>query len=77
MTEFPCKIGHKLRSSIRDDLSKGLKWAYNFQKMMAAIPSAMMLFFVGHRITPLLRPWLTMTKRASKPLDRGSPVIRS
>ena len=45
--------------------------------MMAVIPSAVTVFFVGHRITPLLRPWSTMTRRASKPFDRGSPVMRS
>ena len=42
---------------------------------MAAMSSAVTVFFIGHRITPLLRPWSTMTKRSSKPLDRGSPVI--
>ena len=45
--------------------------------MMVAIPSAVTIFFVGHRITPLLRPWSTTTRRVSKPFDRGSPVMRS
>ena len=44
--------------------------------MMAVIPSVVTVFFVGHRITPLLRPWSTMTRRVSKPLDRGNPVMR-
>ena len=41
------------------------------------MPSAVMFFFVGHRITPLVSPWLTMTKRKSKPEEGGRSVIRS
>ena len=37
---------------------------------MVAIPSAVTVFFVGHRITPLLRPWSTTTRRVSKPFDK-------
>ena len=58
-------------------LSKSPKQVYNFQKMMVVMLLAVMFFFVRHRITPLLRPLSTTTKRASKPLDRCSPVIRS
>ena len=34
-------------------------------------------FLVGQRITPLLRPWSTMTKRELKLAETGRSVIRS
>ena len=46
-------------------------------KKSDAILSAMTVFLVGQRITPLLRPWSTTTKRESNPDDRGRSVIRS
>ena len=33
-------------------------------------------FFVGQRITPLVSPWSTTTRRVSKPSERGRSVIR-
>ena len=58
-------------------LLKSPKHVNNFQKMMEATPSAVILDFVGHRITPLLSPWLTTTSKASNPFDSGRPVMRS
>ena len=40
------------------------------------IPSAVMVFLVGQRITPLLRPWSTTTNKESKPLEGGRSVMR-
>ena len=36
-----------------------------------------MVFLVGQRITPLVRPWLTITRSESKSEERGRSVIRS
>ena len=44
--------------------------------MMAATPLAVMVFFVGHRITPLLSPWSTMTSNESKLFEVGRSVMR-
>ena len=41
------------------------------------MPSAVTFFFVGQRITPLVSPWSTTTKRESKPEEEGRSVIRS
>ena len=40
-------------------------------------PLAVMFFFVRHRITPLVSPWSTTTKRESKLAEKGRLVIRS
>ena len=45
-------------------------------KKRVATPSAVMDFLVGQRITPFVRPWLTMTKRESKPEETGRLVTR-
>ena len=39
------------------------------------MPLAVTFFFVGQRITPLVSPWLTTTKRESKPVEEGRLVI--
>ena len=44
--------------------------------MMVATPSVVMVFFVEHRITPLLSPWSTMTNKESKPFEIGRSVMR-
>ena len=44
--------------------------------MIVATPSEVIVFFVGHRITPLLSPWSTMTNKESKPFDIGRSVMR-
>ena len=36
-----------------------------------------MIFLVGHRITPFISPWSTMTNELSKLLDRGRSVMGS
>ena len=42
-----------------------------------AIPAASMVFWQGARITPFIRPWLTMTMTESKPAKGGRSVMRS
>jgi len=39
-------------------------------------PSAETVFLVGQRITPLVSPWSTTTKRELKPDEGGRSVIR-
>ena len=39
-------------------------------------PSAVMVFLVEQRLTPLVSSWLTMTRRESKPAERGKPIMR-
>ena len=58
-------------------LSNNPKRESSFRKTMAAMPSAVTVFLVGHKITPFESPWSTMTRRESKPLERGRSVIRS
>jgi hypothetical protein len=41
------------------------------------MPSDVMVFLQGERITPFISPWSTMTMTESKPLDSGKSVIRS
>ena len=45
--------------------------------MMVATSLVVIVFFVGHRITPLLSPWSTMTNRESKPFEVGRSMMRS
>ena len=45
--------------------------------MIVAIPSTVIVFFVGHRITPFVSPWSTTTKRESNPFKIGRSVIKS
>ena len=42
-----------------------------------AIPSVVTDFLVGQRITPLVSPWSTTTRRESKPKETGRSVMRS
>ena len=49
----------------------------SFLNMIVATPSAEMVFLVGHIITPLLRPWSTMTNKKSNLLELGRSVMRS
>ena len=37
----------------------------------------MIVLLVGHRITPLVSPWSTMTRRESEPPERERLVIKS
>ena len=46
-------------------------------KKREAIPSAVMDFFIGQRITPLVSPWSSTTRRESKPEEMGRSVMRS
>ena len=39
-------------------------------------PSVVIVLLVGQRITPLVSPWLTMTRSESKPAERGRFVMR-
>ena len=41
------------------------------------IPSVVKVLLMGHRITPLVSPWSTTTRRESKTLERGRSVIKS
>ena len=67
----------ELWATIRDDFVVEPKAEVYFVEKRAATPSAVMVFFVGHRITPFIRPWLTMTSKESKPAEVGRSVIRS
>ena len=58
-------------------LSKSLKQRQTLWKKREAIPSVVMDFFIGQRITPLVSPWSTMTRKESKPEDKGRSVMRS
>ena len=42
-----------------------------------AIPSAVMDFLVGQRITPLVSPWLTTTRRESKDEEMERSMMRA
>ena len=42
-----------------------------------ATPSVVIIFLIGQRITPFVRPWLTTTNKESKPEEVGRSVIRS
>ena len=46
-------------------------------KKSVVTPSAVIVFFVGQRITSLVCPWLTITKRESKLADDERSVMRS
>ena len=59
------------------DMILSHKQRYTLWTKSAATPSAVMFFFMGHRITPLVSPWLTTTRRESKPAEEGRSVIRS
>ena len=58
-------------------LSKSLKQRKTLWKKREVIPSVVMDFFNGQRITPSVSPWSTMTRRESKPEDKGRSVMRS
>ena len=58
-------------------LSKSPKRRKTLWKKREAIPLAVMDFLVGQRITPLVRPWSTTTRRELKPEETGRSVIRS
>ena len=49
----------------------------HFVEKNTATPLVVMVFFVAQRITPLVSPWSTTTKRESKLEDGGRSVIRS
>ena len=48
-----------------------------FEKNREVTLAASMVFLVGQRITPLVSPWSTTTRRVSKPSERGRSVMRS
>ena len=58
-------------------LSKSPKRRKTLWKKREAIPSAVTDFLVGQRITPLVSPWSTTTRRESKSEEAGRLVIRS
>ena len=65
-----------MRSSIGDYFVVKTKTEEDFIKKRLVIPSTVMDFLVGQRITPLVRPWLTKTRSELKPAERGRSVIR-
>ena len=67
----------ELRAVIRDDLVIVPKVEVYFVEKRVATPSVVIIFLVGQRITPFVRPWLTMTSKESKPEETGRSVIRS
>ena len=46
-------------------------------KKKEVIPVAVMVLLVGHRITSLVSPWSTMTRRELKPPEGERLVIKS
>ena len=63
---------------IRDDfVIEAEVEVYFVEKKSVATPSAVTFFFVGQRITPLVSPWSTTTKRELKLVEGGRLVIRS
>ena len=44
--------------------------------MVVATP-LVIVFLVGHRHTPIVSPWSTMTNRELNPLEMGKSVMRS
>ena len=70
------KGGGELRTTIRDDFVIESEAEEDFVENKSATPSVVMDFLVGHRITPLVRLWSTMTNKESKPAERGRLVIR-
>ena len=69
--------GGKLRTSIGDDFVEESKMEEDFVEEERGNPLAVMNSLVGQRITPLVSPWSTMTRRESKPKDRKRSVMRS
>ena len=57
-------------------LSKSPKRRKTLWKKREAIPLVVINFLVGQRITPLVSPWSTMTRRESKPAEMERSVIR-
>ena len=58
-------------------LLKSPKWRKILWMNRDAIPSVVMDFLMGQRITPLVSPWSTMTRRESKDEEMGRSVMRS
>ena len=54
-----------------------LKHLNTWWRKSLATPMASMVFEQGMRITPFIRPWLTMTINESCPFDGGRSVMRS
>ena len=44
---------------------------------MMVVTPLVIVFLVGHRITPFVSPWSTMTNRELNPLEIGKSVMRS
>ena len=77
--EFPKFFGEgrgELWTMIRDNLVIESKAEVDLVEKEVEIPSMVTVFFVGQRITLLVSPWLTTTKRESKPEDIGRSVMR-
>ena len=58
-------------------LSKSPKQRKTLWKNRDVMPLVVMDFFVGQRITPLVNPWSTMTRKELKDKKGGRSMIRS
>ena len=68
--EVNCRPLSEIRESWRP---KHLK---TWERKSWAMPAALMFLEQGARITPFVRPWLTMTIKKSWPEDGGRLVMR-
>ena len=76
-SEFMSEGGSELGASVRDDFVVEAEAKVYFVEKECGNAFGSDIFFVGQRITPLVSPWSTTTKRESKPAAEGRLVIRS
>ena len=67
----------KLWTTIRDDFIVESKAEVYFVEKEGGYPLAVMVVFVGQRITSLVRPWLTTTSHKSKPEETERLMMTS
>ena len=78
--EFPkflSKGGSELWTTVGDDFAIESKAKVDLVDKEDGCLFGSNRFLVGQRITPFIRPWLTMTSKESKPEEMGRSVIRS
>ena len=76
-SKFLSEGGGKLGAMIRDDFVIKAKVEVYFVEKEGSYSFGGDVFLRGTKNHPLVSPWLTATKRESKPEDEGRSVIRS